>query len=43
MFGRRAILPIDIDICHESGVKALSRVNDEPEYVEDSEETFFEK
>ena len=35
MFGRRAVLPIDIDICQDSGVKALSN---ELQYVEDSQE-----
>ena len=39
MFGRRAVLPIDIDICQDSGVKSLSYVNNEPEYAEDSQDT----
>ena len=39
MFGRRAVLPIDIDICQDSGVKSLSYVKNEPEYAEDSQDT----
>ena len=35
MFGCRAVLPIDIDICQDSSVKALSN---ELQYVEDSQE-----
>ena len=38
MFGHRTVLPIDIEICQDIGVKALSRINNEPEYLEDSEE-----
>ena len=41
MFGRRAVLPIDIDtcICQDIGVKSLSYVNNEPEYAEDLQDT----
>ena len=39
MFGCRAVLPIDIDICQDSGVKSLSYVKNEPEYAEDSQDT----
>ena len=36
--GRRAVYPIDKDVCHDSDVKALTRVNNDPEYDEGSEE-----